>query len=193
MIYTLLKKMHNTFSVDVATNLYAAIVTDTGRFSYSSTTERTHMIAAELLKSGIKLAYIHNKLYEEKPLAYINLLYRALGNLELYNDGKIAVISVSKEDFTKSGAESNLSEGLINHARCIENVETAASLKEVKPLEVKVSLRSNLWLDVNKVANKFGGGGHVRASGCILHMTLSEAKEKIVAALEEALKYERDN
>lgn len=193
MIYQLIKKIGVTICKDIAVNLYTAIVTDTGRFSFSNTTPRSFRIAAELVKTGIDLVYINNIIFEKKTLSQTRLLYKALTNLELLQGGTIAIITLSKDDFEKCGAEESLSEGLVNYARNIENVEAAALLKEIDYAEIKVSFRSNSWLDVNMVAQKFGGGGHVRASGCTINSPLPEAKKIIISSLEEALNAGRNN
>ena len=193
MIYRLVRKLGVKICKDIAVNLYTAIITDTGRFSFSNTTPKSFKIAAELVKTGIDLVYINNILFEQKTLAQTKLLYKALSNLELLQEGMIAIITLSISDFEVSGAEESLSEGLVNYARNIEKVEAAAILKEIHSTEIKVSFRSNCWLDVNKVAQKFGGGGHVRASGCTINLSLNHAKQMIIFALEEALNSERDS
>jgi len=187
MIYHLIRKLGVTISEDIAINLYTAIITDTGRFSFSNTTPASFKIAAELVKTGIDLVKINNILFEQKTLAQTKLLHKALSNLELYQNGNIAVIILSQKDFEESGAEENLSEGLVNYARNIERVEAAVLLKELDNNEIKVSFRSNSWLDVNKVASEFGGGGHVRAAGCTINLRLAEATKIVLSALEEAL------
>jgi len=193
IIYNLLRKLKIPITKEIAINLYTAIITDTGRFSYSNTTAKSFKIAAQLVKTGIDLVTINNILFERKSFAQIRLLHKALSNLVLLHDGSIAVIVLSKEDFEETSAEENLSEGLVNYARNIENVEAAVLLKELDDEEIKVSFRSNSWLDVNKVASKFGGGGHVRAAGCTVNLPLTEATQSVVLALEEALKHGRDN
>ncbi len=193
MIYKLIKKLGVPITHDIAVNLYTAIITDTGRFSFSNTTADSFKIAAGLVKTGIDLVEINNVLFEKKSLSQTNLLKIALTNLEIHQDGKIALIVLSKEDFEKSGAEENLSEGLVNYARNIENVEAAALLKEIDDREVKVSFRSNSWLDVSEVAQRFGGGGHIRASGCTINASLKGATQEVKAVLEEALRVGRDN
>lgn len=193
MVYQLIKKIGVTICRDIAVNLYTAIITDTGRFSFSNTTPRSFKIAAELVKTGIDLVYINNIIFEKKTLSQTRLLYKALTNLELIEGGTIAVITLSRSDFEKCGAEESLSEGLVNYARNIDNVEAAALLKEIDYEEIKVSFRSNSWLDVNMVAQKFGGGGHVRASGCTISAPLSEAKKTVISSLEEALNAGRND
>lgn len=178
---------------DIATNLYTAIVTDSGCFQYSNTTARTHRLAAELLDKGINLPDIHYHIFDQKPLSRIKLLQCALNGLEIYAEGQLAVMTLSLDDFQKSGAEQEVSEGLVNHARTIVGVEVAVLLKEVGPQEIKGSLRSNLWLDVNLIAAQFGGGGHNRAAGCTLRVPLAEAKQSIITAIEEALRVGRNN
>jgi len=192
MIYRLIRKLGIKIYKDIAVNMYTAIITDTGRFSFSNTTPKSFKIAAELVRTGIDLVHINNILFEEKSLAQTRLLYKALSNLELLHGGTIAIIALSKSDFETSGAEESLSEGLVNYARNIEKVEAAALLKEIDYSDIKVSFRSNSWLDVNEVAQKLGGGGHVRASGCTINLPFKEAKQKVIFALEEALNIERD-
>jgi len=193
IVYNLLKKLKIPISKEIAINLYTAIITDTGRFSFSNTTAKSFKIAAQLVKTGIDLVTINNILFERKSFAQIRLLHKALSNLVLLQNGQVAVIVLSREDFEETSAEENLSEGLVNYARNIENVEAAVLLKELDNNEIKVSFRSNSWLDVNKIASKFGGGGHVRAAGCTINLPLSEATQRVVLAIEEALSHGRDN
>lgn len=193
MVYFLLKNLGISISKDIAINLYTAIITDTGRFSFSNTTVRSFKIAADLLTTGIDLVSINNMLFEQKTLAQTKLLQKALSNMEFHQDGTIAMIVLSKRDFEESGAEENLSEGLVNYARNIENVEAAVLLKEIDDTNIKVSFRSNSWIDVNAVAREFGGGGHIRASGCTINLSLADAKKTVVNALEEALNLGRDH
>ena len=178
---------------DIAVNLYTAILTDTGCFEYGNTTAQTHRLSAWLLEQGIDMIGIHDKVYNQKPLSQVKLLACALNSLEILAEGQAGFITLSEVDFQQSGAERELSEGVINHARSIEGVEVAVLLKEMGPREVKVSLRSNLRLDVNQVASRFGGGGHQRAAGYTFIGTLAEARQIIATALEEALGIGRDN
>ena len=178
---------------DMATNLYTAIVTDTGCFQYSNTTANTHRLTAELLDKEIDLSIIHHNLFDQKPLAQIKLLQSSLNGLEIHAGGQLATMTLSLEDFQKSGAEQGMSEGLVNHARTIAGVEVAVLLREAGPQVIKVGLRSNLWLNVNEIAAQFGGGGHQRAAGCALKLSLSEAKQTLITAIEEALKVGRNH
>lgn len=193
LVYDLIMEMGVPISKDIAINLYTAIVTDTGRFSYSNTTVKSFQIAAELFQTGIDIVKINDTLFEKKSSAYMRLLQKALANLKLYHNSNAAMITLSNNDFEKAGADESMSDGLVNYARNIEGVEVAALLKEVAEGRIKVSFRSGSWLDVNAVAQKFGGGGHTRASGCTINASLAQAEKLIEKALEEALSLGRDH
>ncbi|WP_407307822.1 DHH family phosphoesterase [Desulfosporosinus sp. SB140] len=190
---SLIKQLGVTINREIATNLYTAIVTDSGCFQYGSTTANTHRLTAELIEVGLDLAFIHHNIFDRKPLAQIKLLQAALNTLELRAGGQLAIMTLTTEDFQKSGAGQELSEGLVNHARSIEGVEVAVLLKEVGPREIKGGLRSNLWLNVNEIAVQFGGGGHKRAAGCTLKVSLAEAKQRVIRAIEEGLEIGRNH
>ena len=193
LVLTLISQLGVEMDVDIATNLYTAIVTDSGCFEYSNTTAQTHRLTADLLDIGVDFSRIHHNIFNQKPLAQIKLLQCALDGLEIYADGQFALMILSAEDFKKSGAEQEMSEGLVNHVRSIAGVEVAVLLKEVGPQEIKAGLRSNLWLNVNEIAALFGGGGHQRAAGCTLRIPMAEAKQRMTTAVEEALKIGRNH
>jgi phosphoesterase RecJ-like protein len=188
---TLIQQLGVEIDVDIATNLYTAIVTDTGCYQYSSTTAQTHRLTADLLDKGIDIISIHHHIFDQKPLTQLKLLQCALNGLEIYAEGQLAIMTLNLDDFRKSKAEQELSEGLVNHARSIAGVEVAVLLKEVGPQEIKGGLRSNLWLNVNEIAAQFGGGGHTRAAGCTLRIPMAEAKLNIISAIEEGLRIGR--
>ena len=193
MVYDLVKELQVELTPEIATNIYTAILTDTGSFKYSNTTSRTHRIVSELLETGINLADIHYYVYDQVPLAKLELLRRGLNQLKIYADGLLAVMTLRSNDFAESQAEESLSEGLIDHGRTIEGVEVAVLLKEVKADVIRVSLRSNRWFDVAKFAHSFGGGGHKRAAGCTLEVPLEEAEKIVIKAIEEELKLGRSS
>ncbi|HBV87329.1 bifunctional oligoribonuclease/PAP phosphatase NrnA [Desulfosporosinus sp.] len=190
---TLINRLGVEIDSDIAANLYTAIVTDSGCFQYSNTTAQTHRLSADLMDKGINISDIHHRIFDQKPLSQIRLLQYALNGLEMCAEGQLALMTLSTEDFHKSGAEQELSEGLVNHARSIAGVEVAVLLKEVGPQEIKGGLRSNLWLNVNEIAAQFGGGGHNRAAGFTFRGTLAEAKQRIITAIEEALRLGRNH
>lgn len=191
--YALIRELNVRLTEDIASNIYTAILTDTGSFKYSNTTSKTHQIAGELIESGINLAAIHHYVFDQTPFAKLELLRRSLNQLQIFADGQLAIMTLSQQDFKETGANESLSEGLIDHARTLEGVEVAALLKESASGAVRVSLRSNSWFDVNKIADYFGGGGHKRAAGCTFEMPLAEAQKHLLETIEEELKLGRSH
>ncbi|KJS48391.1 bifunctional oligoribonuclease/PAP phosphatase NrnA [Desulfosporosinus sp. BICA1-9] len=193
LAFTLIQQLGVKIDEEIATNLYTAIVTDTGCYQYSSTTAQTHRLTADLLDKGIDIQDIHHHIFDQKPLAQVKLLQYALNGLGIYAEGQLAIMTLSLEDFRKSKADQEVSDGLVNHIRSIAGVEVAVLLKEVGPQEIKGGLRSNLWLNVNEIAAQFGGGGHKRAAGCTFRIPMAEAKQNIISAIEEGLRSGRSH
>ena len=157
-------------STAVAEALYVGLVTDTGRFSYENTTFRSHAMAGELIAAGVDVAAMYRHIYEEAPLGKLTLLCRALGSLELYADGRLAVAVLTTRDFAQSDAEDSDSEGVIDHLRALAGVKVAMLIRELGAngagAQHKVSLRAtDNDVDVSAIARLHGGGGHRRAAG----------------------------
>lgn len=191
IVMELIRELEVSLDQEIATNLYTAIVTDTGSFQYSNTKPRTHRLAADLMESGIDLLQIHHNIFDQKPLAQVELLTRGLTNLKLYAEGQLAVITLHRKDFEETGAQESLSEGVINNARSIEGVEVAVLFKELEPRKIRIGFRSNLWFNVNELASRFSGGGHQRAAGCTIEASLEEARQAVIQAVEEELRIGR--
>lgn len=173
----LFKAMGATISPDMAICLYTAIATDCGFFRYANTSAKTMRYAADLMEAGAKPHIISERL-ETRPLGSIVALTKVLDTLELHFDGKIAMITVWPEMMKDN---EDLTEGLINYPRNIEGVELAVMFKVVAHDTIRVSLRSRR-VDVSRLALEFGGGGHIRASGCTITGSITSAKERILKA-----------
>ncbi|MEG6521705.1 DHH family phosphoesterase [Desulfotomaculum sp. 1211_IL3151] len=185
IIMDLLEQLGISLNLDLAINLYTAIVTDTGSFRYENTTPETHVKIAKLLECGVPVSLLSNLIFGEQPLKSIRLLEVALRNLDVSECGRIAWISINQEKIESVGAEDQHIEGLINYPRKIKGVELAISFRELDQNRVKVSFRSKYTVDVNLLAKKFGGGGHVRASGCTIKGNLLEVKEAVLKEAKE--------
>ncbi|MGB9866909.1 MAG: DHH family phosphoesterase [Bacillota bacterium] len=168
MVFYLIKAMGCELSPAVATCLYTAVCTDTGSFRYSNTTARCLEVASELVKSGAKPDEVSEHVYETKSVSSLRLLGVALGNLQLHPSGKIAWITLSLDEMAKVGASEEESEGLVNYARSVRGVEVGIVFRETPGGSIKVGFRSRKHVDVAKLAEEFGGGGHPRASGCTI-------------------------
>jgi phosphoesterase RecJ-like protein len=169
----------------VAEALYVALITDTGRFMYETTGPRAHEMAAELIGAGVDVQAVYRRLFEEVPLAKLKLLARALSGVRSYDDGKLTLAVVTRQDFAQSGAEDGDYEGIVDHLRSVRGTKVAALVREVPPApdgtsRSKVSLRATGDdVDVSAIARVQGGGGHRRAAG----FTTELALEQVVALL----------
>lgn len=171
----------------MATWLYIAVSTDSGNFSFSSTTPGTMRAAAKLLEAGVDVAGLTRALYRTRTLGKTRLLGRVLSGLEISEDGRMAWARMTDEMFAETGALREDSDGIVNDLLEIEGVEFAA-LAETRGAATKFSLRSKDWLDVAaQVAQPLGGGGHARAAGCTIEAPLEEALARVLARAKQAL------
>lgn len=167
---------------EMAIALYTAISSDSGCFKYSSTRPQTHMIAAELLATGIDFAKINRLLFENKTPGQITAEKAAYNSVELFYGGRVAVVCLSDSLFS-DGLVSDSDVDTVNQIpRQISGVEVSAVIRNKKG-ETKVSLRSNDYYDVAALASSFGGGGHVHAAGCRFANGLEDAKQRLLEAL----------
>ncbi|UJF35382.1 DHH family phosphoesterase [Paenibacillus hexagrammi] len=160
--------------------IYTGLLTDTGGFRYSSTSPEVMQIGANLLALGVKGSDIAEEVLERLTFSQIVLLQKALSTLSFAYDRKLAWLAVSLEDLAATGASSDDLDGLVNYPRNVEGVEVGMLFKEKDAGTIKVSLRSAGKVDVARVAQSLGGGGHVRASGCTIYGTLDEAIARMV-------------
>jgi len=187
IIYRLLPLAGIEVDADIALCLYVAITTDTGGFRYSNTTPDTHMIAARLIEKGIDVADVARRVFDTTSFEKVKLMGEAIRSIELHEEGKVAVITLSGRQFTDTGARDEDSEGIINIARNIKGVEVAAMLREIENGEIRVNLRSNMYFDVSRIAGLNSGGGHKKAAGYTVKDTLENAKKKLLSDIKDAL------
>jgi phosphoesterase RecJ-like protein len=181
MIFRFAREARVKLSPDMATCLYTAVLTDTGSFGYSGTSERTFALAQELVHAGANPVAIAQSVYFSNPTAKMRLLGAALTNL--HRDGALAWMYVTRDDMERSNALEEHTEGLVNYALAIEGVEVALFFRELSNQRFRVSLRSKGGVNVAKIAEHFGGGGHACASGCALDGPLHSAIDHVIAQL----------
>lgn len=186
LVYELIDNLDIPIDIDIANAIYTGISTDTGNFSYSNTTSNTHLIAAKLLELGVKSEEISTNLYKNNSIERVRLISKVIDTIELYKEGQISTIEVTKDMLFEVGAHEKESSGMVGYAKDIKGVELALLFKEQEDGQIKVSMRSKKIVDCNELANLFGGGGHARAAGCTINTTLYNAKTIV---LEEAKKF----
>jgi phosphoesterase RecJ-like protein len=180
VVFNILQANNIKIDTDSAICIYTALVTDTGNFQYESVTSEVFRVASELVKCGVKPEFVSKMLYERDRLSRLRFLAKALDTLELYLDGKVGVVEVTNELMQKTGAVKDDTDGLVNMVRKLATVEVAIMLREEEE-GIKISLRSKNYVDVSKIAVKYGGGGHIRASGAtITNKTFKEIKEMLI-------------
>ena len=169
--------------------MYISILTDTGSFNYSNTSGATHGIVSELLSCGIEPHSVSRSIYENKDVGDIKLLEKALSRLNVTYGGKIAYMSVLKEEFVRTKTKPSSCENFINFARSIKGTHVAIMFREdIKNKNVfHVSFRSSGKADVNKIASFFGGGGHKNASGCTVRGSLDNVKKVVLGRVRSVL------
>jgi phosphoesterase RecJ-like protein len=181
MAWELIKAAGVKPTKDMATCVYTAIVTDTGRFSFSNTTVETHLNATELLDCGVKPAEIHKALWRQKTPEQLRFLAMVLGRIKLSADGKIGWIVISRELETSTGYTAGDTQEYIDQVKSIKGVKAAVLLKETaEPGKIKVSWRTDPGVDGIAIASAWGGGGHPRASGATVRGTLAEAEKAVL-------------
>ena len=177
IVYDMIGMLGESIDTDIATCLYVAITTDTGGFRYSNTTVVTHKIAADLINYGVNVAEVSQRVFETTSIEKVRLTGQVINSLQLLEDGKVALIEITDEMMMKAGAKDEDCDGVVNIGRNVKGVEVAVMLRQKSNGDIKVNLRSNSYVDVSAVAAKYSGGGHKRASGCIIK---SENKESLI-------------
>jgi phosphoesterase RecJ-like protein len=170
---------------EIATTLYTAMLTDTGSFCYSSTSAQTFAMAREMVLAGAVPSAIAQQVYFSNPVSKMHLLGRALSHLQC--EGPISWMHVSLADMRASGATGEDCEGLVNWALGIHGIEATAFFREVSGSRYRVSLRSKGRVDVGRIAQTFGGGGHCCASGHVIAGPIDAATGHVLAALRRSL------
>ncbi len=176
-----------TMDPPAATALFTALTTDTGSFRYENTSAATLALASRLVQAGADVPTISREVWDSRSLGSVRLLSLALSTLRLDADGLLATIAVTREMLEESGTAPGDHEGLVDYPRTLRGVEVAALLTADEPGLVRVSLRSNRWVDVSTLAARFGGGGHARAAGCTITGELDAARQTVVASALAAL------
>ena len=162
--------------------VYVAILTDTGSFRFSNSTPASHNIVAELIQRGVSPEDTYRRVYGTSSPRRLRLLQSALGELEVDPGSRVAWMTVPSKDYEELGATSDDIEGLVDYPRSVEGVEVGLLFRRTTKGGIKVSFRSNGAVDVNELARRFAGGGHVRASGALVEGKLEQVRSEVVAA-----------
>jgi len=189
LVWRLFKKMRVPVSKDAAVVLYAGIITDTGSFRYSCTNGETHRIAAELVDAGVNVPLVYRNIYGNIPYEDLKLLSDILPTMQRSGDGRVVWFEIHRDRLRKQKKIFfDLSESILNFARSLKGVEVVVLFKENISAEdeVRLNFRSQGRIDVNKIAQMFGGGGHKAASGATIKGSLVSIKRRVLAKVKAA-------
>lgn len=178
-VATLIELLGVTLNKKIAEYLLVGLLTDSGNFSHDDVTEETLALAAKLVGAGADIRYYHYMLFKRQPKARAALHAKVMSGMRFYHDERFAVIVVTKKAMEECGADNGMTEGFVDFSLNVDTVEVAASVMEVKQGQYKVSLRSKEYADVNKIAGAYGGGGHIRAAGCMLFGEIEEVLDRL--------------
>ncbi len=190
LVWRLYKKMKVKITLPPAIALYAGIITDTGSFRYSNTSGETHRIAAELVDAGVNVPAVYKSIYGNIPYEDLKLLSDILPTMRRSPDGRIVWFEIRGERLRKQKKISfDLTENILNFARSLKGVEVVVLFKEniSSRDEIRLNFRSQGAVDVNKIAQAFGGGGHRTASGATVKGPLSSIMRKVLARVRNDL------
>ena len=180
VVYRLLRKLDMPITAEVANNLYAALFTDTGGFRHENTTEEALRLGAELVHLGANPAFIALKSYKSRPVPMLKLEGLAVAALRTDCDGQLVWSEVTQAMLATAGATMMESEGVIDQLQSIDTMKVAVLFKEMSPQLTKISVRSRDEIDATDLCVPFGGGGHHRAAGAELSMSLEQARATVL-------------
>ncbi len=174
----------------MAANLFAAISTDTGSFQYPGTTPHTFEVAAQLLRLGVNVGELSRQMYESVPRRRLELLRHALNDAAFSDRDRVVNFSLSLADAQRLGVLPEDNEGIIDHLRAVDSVTVAVFFEELPGEKVRVSARSkDARIDVCRICQQFGGGGHPLASGARIRGSLPEVREKFLKAVSDEIAF----
>ena len=180
MVFEIIAELGVPLTADMATQLFVALVTDTGSFRYPGVSPRTFSICARLLEAGADPVSVSRKLFDSHTLGRLRLQAAVLQTLEVEVDGRLALLTLSDATLAASGGAPEETDGLINLPLGVKAVQAAVFFKEAPDGLWRVSLRSKGDIDVGRVARGFGGGGHKNASGCTLEGPLARVRATVL-------------
>jgi bifunctional oligoribonuclease and PAP phosphatase NrnA len=187
MIYNLCKAIGGKITTEIAECVYMALVTDTGSFHFSNTSDRTLKVASELVKAGAKPSKIGEAVYNNYPWSRIELMRQVLNTVKRDESGRIATMRQTLEMRKLAGAIDGDNNGFVNIPLAARDVLAVVYMREIGPNEYRASLRSKGNINVAKVAEAFGGGGHKNAAGLAIDGDWDEKEREIVIALADAI------
>ena len=191
MVFDLIRALEVPLSFEIATHIYLAILTDTGSFHHSNITPRTFEICRQTVEAGVNPAAMARRVFDSNSFGKLKLIGALLDRMELVDEGRLAVLYLDDQMLEECGCTHNDTEGLINLPLTAREIQAVIFFKVSAAGEVRVSMRSKYDVDVRRVANEYGGGGHKNAAGFTVSGEPSDVRpqilQRVTAAIAEGL------
>jgi phosphoesterase RecJ-like protein len=191
LVYKVICEAGFPISLTAAENLFVALTTDTGSFTYNNTTGTALTIAGRLVDQGVRPWEISKRISHGYPASRLKLLEMALGTMEYHHNGELALMTITAEMFAETGSDRTDCERFVEYPRHVKGVEIAALVRQTGHNEYRASLRSNRRVNVARVAGRFGGGGHAMAAGFESEGPLEAVRAKLITEAGRALNHDR--
>lgn len=188
MAFSLIEALGAPLSKEVATHIYLAVLTDTGSFHFSHLTPRTYEIAKRCVEAGADPQWIARTHYDSNSLARVRIFGAVMNGMVIVDEGRVALLSITRQTMTDLGGTNDDLEGLINFPLTVKDIEAVAFFKEIGDGDWRVSLRSKGAVDVGAIARWLGGGGHTNAAGCSITGALDAVQKQFADSLSQAIR-----
>lgn len=188
MAFALIEALGAPLTREVATHVYLAILTDTGSFHFSHLTPRTYEIARRCVEAGADPQWIARTHYDSNSLARVRIFGAVMNGMVIVDEGRVALLSITREKMTDLGGTNDDLEGLINFPLTVKDIEAVAFFKEIGDGDWRVSMRSKGRVDTGTIARAHGGGGHTNAAGCSARGAIDDVYKQFGELLSEAIR-----
>src|SRR5260370_39512805 len=187
MVFDLIHALGVPMSIEIATHVYLAILTDTGSFHYSSISPRTFDICRQALEVGVDPVMVARNVYDSNNMGRLKLFGSVLSAMSIDGSGRIAVVYLDHEMARAAGGTYDDTDGLINLPLTVKEIEAVVFLKQVEGEQYRVSMRSKGEIDIAAIAKEYGGGGHKNAAGCTVTGPIDALQKMFVEKIEQAI------
>ncbi len=188
MVFDVIRALGVPLTTEIATHIYLAILTDTGSFHHSNITPRTFDICRQCVDAGVNPAVMARRVFDSNSFGKLKLIGALLDDMELVDDGRLAVMHLDDEMLQSTGSTHNDTEGLINLPLTAREIQAVVFFKIGDDEQVRVSMRSKYDVDVRQVAAAYGGGGHKNAAGFTASGRVTDVKDEIIGRMVEAIR-----
>jgi phosphoesterase RecJ-like protein len=187
LVYDLVRALGVPMTLEIATHIYLAILTDTGSFHYSSISVRTFDICREALEAGVDPVLVARNVYDSNNMGRLKLFGAVLSAMQIDQSGRIAIVYLDHEMARQAGGTYEDTEGLINLPLTVKEIQGVVFFKQSEGDEYRVSMRSKGDIDIGSVAKEFGGGGHKNAAGCTVTGPIDALQKTFIEKIERAI------